>query len=67
MTNNQAETFNILFIGIAQNLKIAIFVEITQTLNTSVPVLKAMKEYEKHSSIIKVKEKMKKMNRSFSF
>lgn len=65
MTNNQAETLNILFIDIAQNLKIAIFVEITQTLNTSVPVLKAMKEYEKHSSIIK--EKMKKMNRSFSF
>lgn len=65
MTKNQAETLNILFIDIAQNLKIAIFVEITQTLNTSVPVLKAMKEYEKHSSIIK--EKMKKMNRSFSF
>lgn len=65
MTNNQAETLNILFIDIAQNLKIAIFVEITQTLNTSVPVLKAMKEYEKHSSIIK--EKMKNMNRSFSF
>ena len=65
MTNTQAETLNILFIDIAQNLKIAIFVEITQTLNTSVPVLKAMKEYEKHSSIIK--EKMKNMNRSFSF
>ena len=65
MTNNQAETLNILFIDIAQNLKIAIFVEITQTLNTSVPVLKAMKEYEKHSSIIK--EKMENMNRSFSF
>ena len=65
MTNNQAETLNILFIDIAQNLKIAIFVEITQTLNTSVPVLKAMKEYEKHSSIIK--EKMKNMKRSFSF
>ena len=65
MTKNQAETLNILFIDIAQNLKIAIFVEITQTLNTSVPVLKAMKEYEKHSSIIK--EKMKNMNRSFSF
>lgn len=65
MTNNQPETLNILFIDIAQNLKIAIFVEITQTLNTSVPVLKAMKEYEKHSSIIK--EKMKNMNRSFSF
>ena len=33
--------------------------------NTSDPVLKVIKKYEKHPSFIKIKEKMK--NKSFSF
>lgn len=42
-------------------------VEITQNLNTSDSVSKAIKKYEKHQIIIKIKEKMKSKNISFSF
>ena len=42
-------------------------VEITENLNISDPVLKALKKYEKHASIFKIKEKMKNKNMSFSF
>ena len=41
--------------------------EITENLSTSYPVLKAIKKYEKHPSIIKIKEKMKNKNMSFPF
>ena len=63
-----AETFKPFFINITQNLKIdSNLVEITENLSTSDPVLKAVKKYEKHTSIIKIKEKMKNNNMSFSF
>ena len=40
-----------------QNLKLdSNLVKITENLNISDPVLKAIKKYEKHSSIIKIKE-----------
>ena len=70
ITNNHelAETFNTFFSNITQNLKIdSNLVEITENLNISDPVLKAIKKYEKHPSIIKIKESMKKKNMSFSF
>ena len=52
-----AETFNTFFSNITQNLKIdSNLVEITENLNISDPVLKAIKKYEKHPSIIKKKE-----------
>ena len=59
ITNNHelAETFNTFFSNITQNLKIdSNLVEITENLNISDPVLKAIKKYEKHPSIIKIKE-----------
>ena len=63
-----AETFNTFFSNITQNLKIdSNLVEITENLNISDPVLKAIKKYEKHPSIIQIKEKMKNKNMSFSF
>ena len=55
ITNNHelAETFNTFFSNITQNLKIdSNLVEITENLNISDPVLKAIKKYEKHASII---------------
>ena len=70
ITNNHelAETFNTFFSNITQNLKIdSNLVEITENLNTSDPILKAIKKYEKHPCIIKIKEKMKNKNMSFSF
>ena len=70
ITNNHelAETFNTFFSNITQNLKLdSNLVEITENLNISDPVIKAIKKYEKHPSIIKVKEKMKNKNMSFSF
>ena len=70
ITNNHklAETFNTIFGEITQNLKIdRNLAEITENLNISDPVLKAIKKYEKHPSIIKIKEKMKNKNMSFSF
>ena len=44
-------------------------VEVTENLNISDPVLKAIRKYEKKTSIIKIKSKMnnKNMSRSFSF
>ena len=42
-------------------------VEITEDLNNSDPVLKAIKKYEKHLSVIKIKGKMKNKNMCFSF
>ena len=42
-------------------------VEITQNLNITDHVLKAIKKDDKHPSIIKIKEKMKNKNMSFSF
>ena len=63
-----AETFNTFFSNITQNLRIdSNLVEITENFNTPDPVLKAVKKYEKHPSIIKIKEKMKNKNTSFSF
>ena len=70
ITNNHelAETFNTFFSNITQNLKLdSNLVEITENLNISDPVIKAIKKYEKHPSIIKIKEKMKNKNMSFSF
>ena len=70
ITNNHelAETFNSFFSNITQNLKInSNLVEITENLNTSDLVSKALKKYEKHPSINKIKEKMKNKNMSFSF
>ena len=66
ITNIQepAETCNIFFSNINQYLKIdSNLVEITH----SDPVLKATKKYEKHPSIVKIKEKMKNKNMSFPF
>ena len=40
--------------------------EITENLNISDSVLKAIKKYEKHPSIIRIKEKMKNNNMAFS-
>ena len=51
LTNNHelAETFNTFFSNTTQNLKIdSNLVEITENLNISDPVLKAIKKYEKH-------------------
>ena len=70
MTDNHqlAETFNTFFSNITQNLKIdSNLVKVTENLNISDPVLKAIKKYEKHPSIIKIKEEMKNKNMSFSF
>ena len=70
ITNNHepAETFNTFFSNITQNLNIdRNLVEIRQTFNTSDPVSNTIKEYEKHPSINKIKEKMKNKNMSFSF
>ena len=39
----------------------------TENLNICDPVLKAIKRFDKHPSIIKIKEKMKNKNMSFSF
>ena len=51
-----AETFNTFFSKITQNLKSdSNLVEITENLNISDPVTKAIKKYEKHPSIIKIK------------
>ena len=62
------ETFNTLFSNITQNLKSdSNLVEITENLNISDPVTKAIKKYEKDPSIIKIKEMMKNKNMSFSF
>ena len=69
ITNNHelAETFNTFFSNITQNLKIdSNLVEIIENLNISDPVLKAIKKYEKHPSSIKIKEKIKNKNMSFS-
>ena len=50
-----AITFNTFFTNITQNLKIVSnLVEITENLNTSDPVLKAIKKYKKHPNIIKI-------------
>ena len=57
MTDNHqlAETFNTFFSNITQNLKIdSNLVKVTENLNISDPVLKAMKKSEKHRSIIKI-------------
>ena len=63
-----AENFNTVFSNITQNLKAdRNLVEITQNLNTSDPVLKVIKKYEKYPSIIEMKEKMQNKNMSFSF
>ena len=70
VTNNRelAETFNTFFSKITQNLKLdSNLVEITENLNISDHVLKAITKYEKYPSIIKIKEKMKNKNMSFSF
>ena len=70
MTNNHelAETFNTFFSNITQNLKLnSNLVEIAENPNISDPVSKAIKKSEKHSSIIKIKEKMENKNMSFSF
>ena len=70
ITNNHelAETFNTFFSNITQNLRIdSNLVEITENFNTPDPVLKAVKKYEKHPSIIKITETMKNKNTSFSF
>ena len=54
--------------NITQNLKSdSNLVEITENLNISDPVTKAIKKYEKDPSIIKIKEMMKNKNMSFSF
>ena len=68
-TNHEvAETFNTFFSKITQNsLLDRNLVEITENLNISNLVIKAIKMYEKHPSIIKLKEKMKNKNMSFSF
>ena len=68
ITNNHelAESFNTFFSNITQNLKIdGNLVEITENLNTSNPVLKVIKKYEKHPSTIKIKEKIKNKNALF--
>ena len=70
ITNNQElpETFTPFFSNITQNLKMDNnFIVITQNLNTSDSVLKAMKKYEKHPCIIKIKKKMKNKNMTFPF
>ena len=70
ITNNHelAETFNTFFSKITQNLILdSNLVEITENLNISDPVRKTIKKYEKHPSVIKMKEKMKNKNMSFSF
>ena len=70
ITNNHelAGTFNTFFSNITQNLKLdSNLVEITENFNTSDPVIKGIKKYEKHPSIITIKEKMKNKNMSFSF
>ena len=57
MTDNHqlAETFNTFFSNITQNLKIdSNLVKVTENLNISDPVLKAMKKSEKLRSIIKI-------------
>ena len=61
MINHElAETFNIFYSNITQHIKIdRNLLEITQDLNTSDPVLKAIRKYEKHLSIIKIKENMR--------
>ena len=62
-----AQTFNTFFSNITQNLKIdSNLEEITENLNISDSVLKAIKKYEKHPSIIRIKEKMKNNNMPFS-
>ena len=69
MNNHKiAETFNTYFSNITQNLKLdSNLVEVTENLNIFDPVTKAIKKYEKHPSIIKIKEKMKNKNTPFSF
>ena len=70
ITNNHklAKTLKAFFSNITQNLTIdSNLVEITENLNISGPVLKAIKKYEKHTSIVKTKEKLKNKNISFSF
>ena len=65
ITNNHelAETFNTFFSNITQNLKLdSNLVEITENLNISDPVIKAIKKCEKHPSIIKIKETIKNKN-----
>ena len=61
MNNHKlAETVNTFFSNITQNLQTnSNLVEITQNLNTFDPLLKAIKKYGKHPSIIKIKEKMR--------
>ena len=52
--------------NITQNLKLdSNLVKITENLNISDFVIKAIKKYEKHQSIIKIKEKIKSKNMSF--
>ena len=70
ITNIQklAGNFNTFYSNITQNLKIdGNLVEITQNLNTTDPVLKAIKKPEKYPSIIKIKEKLKNKKMFFSF
>ena len=70
ITNNQelAETFYTFLINITQNLKIDDnLVSFKNNLDTSDPVLKSNKKYEKQSSINTIKEKIKNKNMSFSF
>ena len=69
MNNHKlAEIFNTFLGNITQNLRIdSDVVEFTKSLNISDPVLKAIRKYEKHPSIIKIKEKMKKKNMPFYF
>ena len=70
ITNNHqlAETFNTFFSKITQNLRLdSNLVEITENLNISDPVIKEINKYEKHPSIIKIKDKMNNKNMSFSF
>ena len=72
LTKNQelAETFNTFFgffSNTTQNLKIdSIFCRNYTRPSDFDPVLKAMKKYEKYRSIIKIKEKMKNKNSSFT-
>ena len=55
-----AETFNIFFSNITQNIQIdSNILEITQDFNTSDPVSKATGKYEKHPNIIKIKENLR--------
>ena len=64
---NGAEKFNSFFINVVPELKITINDDnITNTDGMSDPVLKAIKRYENHPSILKIKENVK-IDERFSF